>query len=283
MSSPSVNAVDQQKLDEFLQLKYQNLMDELQVLLVADEASLEVVEEAARDIMASYPQPPTDISEEEHLRELQGLVLEFGDWKLCDSRDRQHMLISRSRTLLLNLGCNEKTCKEVSLPYLENELENLESCGHSVRFVSNLRCILRDLKAWRLLCEGRPSTEMDDDTFWRKMSFEPLSPSDEDSDPEDPTPCRNAPHCKDFDEHYPLGHVTGRRRKKTITEDKRIEYKFLFAAEAHCLKCLKYYAAQPGFDVNCESCGKNARDWADSNTTYNIPRELDAWLRDKNL
>jgi hypothetical protein len=39
MSSPSVNAVDQQKLDEFLQLKYQNLMDELQVLLVADEAS----------------------------------------------------------------------------------------------------------------------------------------------------------------------------------------------------------------------------------------------------
>ena len=144
MSSPSVNAVDQQKLDEFLQLKYQNLMDELQVLLVADEASLEVVEEAARDIMASYPQPPTDISEEEHLRELQGLVLEFGDWKLCDSRDRQHMLISRFRTLLLNLGCNEKTCKEVSLPYLENELENLESCGHSVRFVSNLRCIPKE-------------------------------------------------------------------------------------------------------------------------------------------
>ena len=135
------------------------------MLRTADEASLEVVEEAARDIMASYPQPPTDTSEEEHLRELQGLVLEFGDWKCCDSRDRQHMLISRFRTLFLNLGCNEKSCKEVSLPYLEKELENLESRGDSVRFVSNLRCILRDLKGWRLLCEGRPSTEMCDDTF----------------------------------------------------------------------------------------------------------------------
>ena len=108
MSSPSVNAVDQQKLDEFLQLKYQNLMDEFQVLLVADEASLEVVEEATRDIMASYPQPPTDISEEEHLRELQGLVLEFGDWKLRDSRDRQHMLISRFRTSASEFGMQWK-------------------------------------------------------------------------------------------------------------------------------------------------------------------------------
>ena len=87
----------------------------------------------------------------------------------------------------------------------------------------------------------------------------------------------------DFDEQYLLGKVTGRKRKKTITENKRMECKFLFAAEAHCLKCLKYYAAQPDFDVNCESCGKGARGWAESNTTYNIPRELDAWLRDKNL
>jgi hypothetical protein len=57
------------------------------------------------------------------------------------------------------------------------------------------------------------------------MSFDPLSASDEDSDREDPTPCCDAPHCKDFDEQYPLGQVTGKKRKKTITEDKRIEYK----------------------------------------------------------
>jgi len=43
-----VNAVDQQKLDESLHLKYQNLMGELQVLRTADEASLEVIEKAAQ-------------------------------------------------------------------------------------------------------------------------------------------------------------------------------------------------------------------------------------------
>ena len=112
-------------------------------MLDIEDVSLEVVEKAARDVMASYPQPPRDESEEEHLRELKGLLLEFEDWKLCDIRDRQHMLISRFRNLLFNLGCNDKTCKEVSLPYLQNELGNLESRGHSLRFVSNLKCILR--------------------------------------------------------------------------------------------------------------------------------------------
>ena len=283
MSSPSLNVQDRQKIIEFLLLKYQNLLLELDVVLDVEDASLEVVENAARDVMASYPQPPRNDSEEEHLRELKGLLLEFEDWKLCDVRDRQHMLISRFRSLLFNLGCNDKTCKEVSLRSLEDELGNLELRGHSLRFVSNLKCILRDFKACRLLCEGRLSTEMDDVTFWRKMRFAPPSPSDEDSDSEDPTPCRDAPHCKDFDEKYPLELVIWKKRKKTITEDRRMEYKFLFAAEAHCLRCLKYYAAQPDFDVNCESCGKNARDWADSNTTYNIPTEIDAWLREKNL
>ena len=283
MSNPSVNVQDQQKIIEFLLLKYQNLLLELGVVLDIEDASLEVVEKAARDVMASYPQPPRDESEEEHLRELKGLLLEFEDWKLCDIRDRQHMLISRFRNLLFNLGCNDKTCKEVSLPYLQNELGNLESRGHSLRFVSNLKCILRDLKAWRMLCEGRLGEEMDDGTFWRKMRFAPPSPSDEDSDSEGPTLCRDAPHCNDFDENYPLGHGISKKRKKTITEERRMEYKFLFAAEAHCLRCLKYYAAQPDFDVNCESCGKNARGWADSNTTYNIPTDIDAWLRDKNL
>ena len=283
MSNPSVNAQDQQKLVEFLLLKYQNLLLELGVLLDIEEVPLEVVEKAARDVMASYLQPPRTESEEEHLRELKGLLLEFEDWQFCDIRDRQHMLISRFRNLLFHLGCNDKTCKEVSLSYLQNELENLEARGHSLRFVSNLKCILRDLKAWRMLCEGPLSEEMHEVTFWRKMSFAPPSTSDEESVSEGPTLCRDAPHCDDFDEHYPLGHGIAKKRKKAITEERRMEYKFLFAAEAHCLRCLNYYAAQPDFDVNCQSCGKNARGWADSNTTENIPTDIDAWLRDRNL
>ena len=163
---------------------------------------------------------------------------------------------------------------------LDARIMELELRGYSPRFVSRLECVLRDFKGWRILCDGRLPSEFFEGTFWRKAVFA----NGADSVPVDLMPCCHAPHCDDFDRRYFVGRSFGaKKRKREMTKRKQMQYKFLFAAEAHCLQCLKFYAAQPGFDLHCRSCDVNARDWAESKQGHRMSEELDEWLGDHGL
>ena len=85
------------------------------------------------------------------------------------------------------------------------------------------------------------------------------------------TCCPLAPHCSNFDKKY------GKKG-----EDKQLEYRYLYAAQAHCLRCMKYYFDQEAVNPRCRSENKNARDWA---MLYNtsIPDDLEAWLASQGM
>ena len=70
------------------------------------------------------------------------------------------------------------------------------------------------------------------------------------------TPCSEAPH-------FP------RRDLSKLTDEKRLQYRFLYAAEAHCLQCLRHLVHQ--VDPLCVSCDKNAREWAESQAPVSVP------------
>ena len=85
------------------------------------------------------------------------------------------------------------------------------------------------------------------------------------------TCCPLAPHCDKFAKKY------GRKDEK-----KQLEYRYLFAAHHHCLRCMQYYCDQEDVNPHCKSENKNARDWAE---LYNkiIPRALEVWLANRGL
>ena len=153
---------DRNKLTQFLEIKFENLVDELELQCTADEASAEVVARAARDVLSVYPQPSRNVDVEENSCEVEGLVLEFRDWIGCDARDRQNMLLvpGQFRKLLWHWGGQKIACKNVSLAALNRKVARYDSEGHSLPFVSQRKCILRGFKGWRMLCSGRGSWEM---------------------------------------------------------------------------------------------------------------------------
>lgn len=77
----------------------------------------------------------------------------------------------------------------------------------------------------------------------------PTSFSDESAND---APCSNEPHCKNWN-----------KRHGDLTEERKLEYKFLYAASAGCVQCMQYYASLPDFKVDCESSQMNARQWAE--------------------
>ena len=119
MAEFELNEGDRRKLTLFLDMKVQNLVDELDLRCAADEASAEAVARAAQGVLSLYPQPPRDADVEENARELEGLVLEFRDWKGCDARDRQYMLLGQFRKLLWYARAQKLSCRKVSLAGLE--------------------------------------------------------------------------------------------------------------------------------------------------------------------
>ena len=88
------------------------------------------------------------------------------------------------------------------------------------------------------------------------------------------TPCPQTPHCDGFD-----------RRFRGRSNTKALEYKFLYSAQAHCVRCMDFYAKQPGLDKHCKSTGKDARQWAESSqgpgrrTKEHIPDDVEQWLQ----
>ena len=91
-------------------------------------------------------------------------------------------------------------------------------------------------------------------------------------------PCAGTPHCVDFDTKH-----------RGIPAQKLLEYKFLYSAHGKCVRCMDYYARQPGLDVTCKSCNMNAREWAASSTgrkkrtTVPIPDDVERWLQRHDL
>ena len=90
--------------------------------------------------------------------------------------------------------------------------------------------------------------------------------------------CDQAPHCAEFD-----------RKHGGLPTEKQLQYKFLYAAQGHCVACMRAYAQRPGFDKSCISCGKNARQWAQSSVSGRkqkkvvIPADVEDWLRSNDL
>ena len=82
----------------------------------------------------------------------------------------------------------------------------------------------------------------------------------------DPFSCPSAPHCKGWE-----------RKHAGLDEVRSLEYKFLYAASAGCLQCMRYYAGLPNFDVRCVSSQMNARGWAAQANV--LTQEMDDFLR----
>lgn len=78
-------------------------------------------------------------------------------------------------------------------------------------------------------------------------------------------PCSGAPHCPRWESQH-----------GGLPEGKRMEYLFLYAADAHCLHCLQFYSTR--VNIQCTSCRKNARAWANQRKGQVMTPELDAWF-----
>ena len=160
----------------------------------------------------------------------------------------------------------------------------ISNCGgHSTPICFELEVHSSGLQSLRLLCEGRLSTEMDDVTFWRKTRFAPPSPSDE-------TRIVKVRHCV-ATLHIAMTSMrsilwTCYLEKKKEDDDRGqtdgIQISFCCSSslfEVPEILC----GTGPTLMSIVSRAGKMLVIGADSNTTYNIPTEIDAWLRDKNL
>ena len=82
------------------------------------------------------------------------------------------------------------------------------------------------------------------------------------------SPCPENAHCPKFS-----------KRHAGVSEARKREYLFLYAAHARCLTCLEFLASQSDFNVACKSAGKSAREWAVSKPNSAVlDDELDAFL-----
>ena len=82
------------------------------------------------------------------------------------------------------------------------------------------------------------------------------------------SPCPENAHCPKFS-----------KRHAGVSEARKREYLFLYAAHARWLTCLEFLASQSDFNVACKSAGKSAREWAVSKPNSAVlDDELDAFL-----
>jgi hypothetical protein len=90
--------------------------------------------------------------------------------------------------------------------------------------------------------------------------------------------CSLAPHIDDFEAKH-----------GSLDSRKKMEYMFLYSAQAHCLTCMEFYSSMEGFNVKCISCGKTARQWAATRRNrrgrqaVDIPLDVEAWLQAHDL
>ena len=160
--------------------------------------------------------------------------------------------------------------------------------------------IARDLEGWRALCNDADASTSRKQTFWSKLPHAPSQApgkeaclsqrtSSESSVQSVPASsikgneklerCSAAPHCPEFD--------TKHKKKQKMTPERKEEYEYLYAGQAHCVQCLKYYRSLANFDLNCTSSSKGVRQWAqtdeDGKMTRQIPSQIEDWLSSCNL
>ena len=284
-------------LAEFQKLKYQALLRELNVKSDIDHATLAEVEEAAQRLI-QWSQHRGHVLVEENLRELQDLMLEYADWLHVEEHESACLLLAKFRYLLMLLGAKQVSPRDVSLFEVERKIQDI-AVNAFPRYATRLNMIARDLEGWRALYNDADASTSRKPTFWSKLPHAPSQApgkgtyaatcSSESSvrsdsassikDYEKLEQCSAAPHCPEFD--------TKHKKKRKMTPERQEEYEYLYAGQAHCLQCLKYYRSLANFDLNCTSSSKGVRQWAqtdeDGKMTRQIPSQIEDWLSSCNL
>ena len=78
------------------------------------------------------------------------------------------------------------------------------------------------------------------------------------------SPCPRQPHCANWRKH---------EDDAKLTVAKKMQYLYLYAAEARCITCMQCYVETLDVDPRCTSCGKNAREWS-SKLSRLLPQEI---------
>ena len=284
-------------LREFQRLKFEALLRELDVKSDIDSVTLPDVEEAVQQLIRRS-QNRGHVLVEENLRELQGLMLEYADWLHVDEHERDCLLLSKFRYLLMLLGAKQVSPRDVSLFEVERKIEDVAK-NASARYATCLKMIARDLEGWRALCSDADASSSGKPTFWSKLpntsSHAPEgrshaargnSQSSDQSDSatsiqanEKVEPCSGAPHGPQPD--------TNHKKKRKMTPERQEEYEYLYAGQAHCLQCLKYFGSLANFNLKCVSSAKGVRQWAETDEggkmTRQIPSQIENWLSSHNL
>ena len=71
-----------------------------------------------------------------------------------------------------------------------------------------------------------------------------------------PPTCDKAPHAPNWRKQL-------ERERLKNNSTKQIEYLFLYAAEMHCVECMRWYMEKYHVDTDAVSCKMNARGWAE--------------------
>ena len=273
------------------------MLRELNVKSDVEHATLPEVEEAAQRLI-QWSQHRGHVLVEENLRELQDLMLEYTDWLHVVGHKSACLLLSKFRYLLMLLGAKQVSPQDVSLFEVERKIEDV-AVNASARYATRLNMIARDLEGWRALCNDATASSSGKPTFWSKLPHAPSqapgkrthaarcnSDSSVQSDSassiqayEKLEQCSAAPHCAELD--------TKHKKKLKMTPERQEEYEYLYAGQAHCLQCLKYYRSLANFALNCTSSSKGVRQWTqtdeDGKMTRQIPSQIEDWLSSCNL
>lgn len=86
-----------------------------------------------------------------------------------------------------------------------------------------------------------------------------------------PPTCSRAPHSKNWNKQLKTD-----RLKNNAT--KQIQYLFLYAAEKHCVQCMRWYVENYHVDTEAISCAKNARGWAEESGEP-VPADVEVFLQ----
>jgi len=147
--------------------------------------------------------------------------------------------------------------------------------------------IAKDLEGWRALCNDADASTSRKQTFWSKLPHAPSQapgkgtclsqrtrsessvqsvPASSGQGNEKWEQCSAAPHCPIFD--------TKHKKKQKMTPERKEEYEYLYAGQAHCLQCLKYYRSLANFDLNCTSSSKGVSQWAQTDEHGKMIRQI---------
>ena len=87
------------------------------------------------------------------------------------------------------------------------------------------------------------------------------------------SPCDRQPHCANWRRH---------ENDSKLGMEKKLQYLFLYAAEARSLTCMRRYVEVAHVDPGCRLCQKTARDWA-AKTNKALPPDVEGFFQSHGL